>query len=79
MLLRSVRAAQKSRHKNNVTPLSARTPYRRLFAASAEKRHGNPGSHTLFAAGWFRVLIVVAALGTLLILSVPYLLGRLSP
>ena len=49
-----------------------------LFS-SAEKLRAEPGTHTLFAAGWFRVLIVVAALGTLLILSVPYLLSRLMP
>ena len=46
---------------------------------SAEKLRAEAGTHTLFAAGWFRVLIVVAALGTLLILSVPYLLSRLTP
>lgn len=49
-----------------------------LFS-SAEKSHSEPGTHTFFAAGWFRVLLVVAALGTLLILSVPYLLSRLTP
>lgn len=49
-----------------------------LFS-SAEKPHAEPGTHTLFAAGWFRVVLVVAALGTLLVLSVPYLLGWLTP
>ncbi len=49
-----------------------------LFS-SAEKHRTEPGPPTLFAAGWFRVLIIVAALGTLLILSVPYLLSRLTP
>ena len=49
-----------------------------LFS-SAEKRRVEVGSHTFFLAGWFRVLLVVAALGTLLILSVPYLLSWLTP
>ena len=49
-----------------------------LFS-SVEKLRAEPGTHTFFAAGWFRVVIVVAALGTLLILSVPYLLSRLTP
>ena len=49
-----------------------------LFS-SAAKAHAEPGSHTFFAAGWFRVVLIVAALGTLLILSVPYLLSRLTP
>ena len=49
-----------------------------LFS-SAEKPRAEPGTHTLFAAGWFRVVLVVAALGTLLILSVPYLLSWLTP
>jgi hypothetical protein len=49
-----------------------------LFS-TADKPRAEAGTHTLFAAGWFRVLIVVAALGTLLILSVPYLLSRLTP
>ena len=49
-----------------------------LFS-SAEKLRPEPGTHTLFATRWVRVLIVVAALGTLLILSVPYLLSRLTP
>jgi hypothetical protein len=49
-----------------------------LFS-SAEKRGVELGSHTFFLAGWFRILLVVAALGTLLILSVPYLLSWLTP
>jgi hypothetical protein len=49
-----------------------------LFS-SAAKTHATPGSHTFFAAGWFRVMLIVAALGTLLILSVPYLLSWLTP
>ncbi len=49
-----------------------------LFS-SAEKSRAEPGTHTLFAAGWFRVVLVVATLGTLLILSVPYLLSWLTP
>ncbi len=49
-----------------------------LFS-SAEKPRVEPGTHTLFAAGWFRLVLVVAALGTLLVLSVPYLLSWLTP
>jgi len=49
-----------------------------LFS-SAEKLRAEPGTHTLFAAGWFRVVLVAAALGTLLVLSVPYLLSWLTP
>jgi hypothetical protein len=49
-----------------------------LFS-SAEKPRAQPGSHTLFAAGWFRVVLVIATLGTLVILSVPYLLSWLTP
>ncbi|MDP2702472.1 MAG: hypothetical protein Q8P98_10435 [Candidatus Rokubacteria bacterium] len=49
-----------------------------LFS-SAEKPLAKPGTHTLFAAGWFRVVLIVAAVGTLLILSVPYLLSWLTP
>ena len=49
-----------------------------LFS-SAEKPRADPGTHTLFAAGWFRVVLVVAALGTFLALSVPYLLSWLTP
>lgn len=49
-----------------------------LFS-SAAKTHAEPGPHTLFAAGWFRLVLIVAAVGTLLILSVPYLLSWLTP
>jgi len=49
-----------------------------LFS-SAGKPLAEAGTHTLFAAGWFRVVLIVAALGTLLILSVPYLLSWLTP
>jgi hypothetical protein len=43
---------------------------------SAERRPGAKlGTHTVFAAGWFRLLLVVAAIGTLLVVSVPYLLS----
>jgi hypothetical protein len=43
---------------------------------SAEKRPGaGLGSHTLFAAAWFRLVLVIAAIGTLLVVSVPYLLS----
>lgn len=49
-----------------------------LFSV-AEKPRAEPGTHTLFAAGWFRMVLVVAALGALLVLSVPYLLTWLTP
>ena len=49
-----------------------------LFS-SAGKPLVEVGSHTFFAAGWFRGLLIVAALGTLLVLSVPYLLSWLAP
>ena len=49
-----------------------------LFS-SAAKAHAEPGPPTLFAAGWFRAVLIATALGTLLILSVPYLLTWLSP
>lgn len=38
-----------------------------------------PASQTLFEAGWFRVLLIVTAVGTLIILSLPYLLTWLTP
>ena len=48
---------------------------------SAEKRPGAKlGTHTVFAAAWFRLALVVAAIGTLLVVSVPYLLSlRATP
>lgn len=46
---------------------------------SAAKAHAEAGSHTFFAAGWFRVVLIVAAVATLFILSVPYLLSWLTP
>jgi hypothetical protein len=49
-----------------------------LFS-SVEKPRAEPGTHTFFGAGWFRGVLIVAAVGTLLILSVPYLLSWLSP
>ena len=49
-----------------------------LFS-SAAKPLAEPGSHTFFGAGWFRGVLIVTALGTLLILSVPYLLTWLTP
>ena len=42
---------------------------------SAHRTPMQPGSHTLFAAAWFRLVLILAALGTLLVLSVPYLLS----
>jgi len=49
-----------------------------LFS-SAGKPLVEVGSHTFFAAGWFRIVLIVAAVGTLLILSVPYVLSWLTP
>jgi len=42
---------------------------------SAHREPAETGSHTLFAAGWFRLVLILAALGTLLVVSVPYLLS----
>jgi len=43
---------------------------------SADRRPGvKLGTHTLFAAAWFRLLLVIAAIGTLVVVSVPYLLS----
>jgi hypothetical protein len=49
-----------------------------LFS-SADKRLAELGPDTFFQAGWFRAALVIAAVGTLLILSVPYLLSLLTP
>jgi len=50
-----------------------------LFSSAEKRRVEELGSHTFFLAGWFRVVLVVAVVGTLLILSVPYLLSWLTP
>jgi len=51
-----------------------------VLSRSAERRpHVEPGIHTLFAAGWFRLVLVLAGLGTLLVVSVPYLMSWLAP
>lgn len=49
-----------------------------LFS-SADKRLAELGPDTFFQAGWFRAVLVIAAVGTLFILSVPYLLSLLTP
>jgi hypothetical protein len=46
---------------------------------SAERPRAKTGTHTLFAAGWFRMVLIAAALATLLVVSVPYLLSWLTP
>jgi len=50
-----------------------------LFQSAERRPHVEPGAHTLFAAGWFRLMLVLAGLGTLLVVSVPYLLSWLAP
>jgi len=50
-----------------------------LFQSAERRPHVEPGTHTLFAAGWFRLMLVLAGLGTLLVVSVPYLLSWLAP
>jgi hypothetical protein len=46
---------------------------------SAERPRAEAGTHTLFAAKWFRMVLIFAALATLLVVSVPYLLSWLTP
>ncbi len=46
-----------------------------LFSSAERKPAMPPGAHTLFAAHWFRLLLVIAAIGTFLVVSVPYLLS----
>ena len=48
-----------------------------LFRSAERRPH--VGTHTFFAAGWFRVVLVLAGIGTLLVVSVPYLLSWLAP
>jgi hypothetical protein len=50
-----------------------------LFRSAERRPHVELGTHTLFAAGWFRLMLVLAGLGTLLVVSVPYLLSWLAP
>ena len=50
-----------------------------LFTSAEKRPTMEHGTHTLFAAGWFRLLIVLLAIGTLLVLTVPYLLSLLWP
>ena len=49
-----------------------------LFS-SADKPLAELGPDTFFQAGWFRAVLAIAAVGTLLILSVPYLLSLFTP
>ncbi len=46
-----------------------------LFSAAERRPAVGPSTHTLFAAGWFRLLLVIAVIGTFLVVSVPYLLS----
>jgi len=46
-----------------------------LFRSAEKRPSAKLGTHTLFATGWFRLLLVIAAIGTLLVVSVPYLLS----
>ena len=48
-----------------------------LFRSADRRPH--VGTHTFFEAGWFRVVLVLAGIGTLLVVSVPYLLSWLAP
>ena len=50
-----------------------------LFRSAERRPTMELGTHTLFAAGWFRLVLVLAGIGTLLVLSVPYLLSLLTP
>jgi len=50
-----------------------------LFRSAERRPTLELGVHTVFAAVWFRLLLVGAAVGTLLVLSVPYLISLLSP
>lgn len=49
-----------------------------LFSTAA-RSPAESGPPAVFAAGWVRVVLILAAIGTLLILSVPYLLSWLTP
>jgi len=46
-----------------------------LFSSAERRPAVGPSTHTLFAAGWFRLLLVIAVIGTFLVVSVPYLLS----
>ena len=50
-----------------------------LFRSAEKRPTVGLGTHTVFAAAWFRMVLVLAAIGTLLVVSVPYLLGLLTP
>jgi hypothetical protein len=50
-----------------------------LFSSAERPPRVEAGTHTLFAAGWFRIALMLATLGTLLVVSVPYLLSWLTP
>jgi len=50
-----------------------------LFSSAERPQRTKATAHTLFAAAWFRLVLIFAALGTLLVVSVPYLLSWLSP
>lgn len=50
-----------------------------LFRSADRPPSVELGAHMLFAAVWFRLVLVLAAIATLLVLSVPYLLSLLAP
>jgi hypothetical protein len=50
-----------------------------LFRSAEKRPHVEVSAHTLFAAGWFRLVLVLAGIGTLLVVSVPYLMSWLAP
>jgi len=42
---------------------------------SAHRMPAEPGTHTLFAASWFRLVLILVAVGTLIVLCVPYVMS----
>jgi small-conductance mechanosensitive channel len=50
-----------------------------LFRSAEKRPHVEVSAHTLFAAGWFRLVLVLAGIGTLIVVSVPYLMSWLAP
>jgi hypothetical protein len=50
-----------------------------LFTSAERPLRPEVTTHTLFAAWWFRLVLIIAGLATLLVVSVPYLLSWLTP
>lgn len=50
-----------------------------LFTSAERPLRPGVTTHTLFAAWWFRLVLIIAGLATLLVVSVPYLLSWLTP